>query len=76
LKDGRNENGLGPDQILVNQGRFGEMFLLQSLIYAFGANADNKTNQDIGLNGLSNTNEGEFTIILQLNRIQRRRLYV
>jgi cell surface protein SprA len=30
LKDGRKqyENGLGPDQILVNQDRFGEMFHL------------------------------------------------
>jgi cell surface protein SprA len=33
LKDGRKqyENGLGPDQILVNQDRFGEMFQLHNL---------------------------------------------
>jgi hypothetical protein len=35
------------DQIKYWISRFGEMFLSQSLIYAF--DADNRANQDIGL---------------------------
>jgi cell surface protein SprA len=61
LKDGRKqyENGLGPDQILVNpQPIWGNVPASQSLIYAFDTNADNRTNQDIGLDGLANANEG------------------
>ena len=61
LKDGRKqyENGLGPDQILVNpQPIWGDVPASQSLIYAFDTNADNRKNQDIGLDGLSNANEG------------------
>ena len=61
LKDGRKqyENGLGPDQILVNpRPLWGEVPASQSLIYAFDANAANRTNQDIGLDGLANANEG------------------
>ena len=60
LKDGRKqyENGLGPDQILVNpQPLWGDVPASQSLIYAFDTNADNRTNQDIGLDGLSNAKE-------------------
>lgn len=61
LKDGRKqyENGLGPDQILVNpQPIWGDVPASQSLIYAFDTNADNRKNQDVGLDGLSDANEG------------------
>jgi cell surface protein SprA len=70
LKDGRKqyENGLGPDQILVNPDRFGEMFQLQSLIYAFDTNANNRSNQK--LDGLSDANEGQCTLISRLKLIQ------
>ena len=60
LKDGRKqyENGLGPDQILVNpQPIWGDVPASQSLIYAFDANANNRKNQDIGLDGLTNDKE-------------------
>ena len=61
LKDGRKqyENGLGPDQIKVNpRPLWGDVPASQSLIYAFDTNAENRKNQDIGLDGLSNANEG------------------
>ena len=61
LKDGRKqyENGLGPDQILVKpQPIWGDVPASQSLIYAFDANVDNRKNQDIGLDGLADANEG------------------
>lgn len=61
LKDGRKqyENGLGPDQILVNpRPIWGEVPASQSLIYAFDGNAANRTNQDVGLDGMKNTQEG------------------
>ncbi|MEM8522000.1 cell surface protein SprA [Flavobacterium sp. PL12] len=61
LKDGRKqyENGLGPDQILTNpRPLWGDVPASQSLIYAFDTNADNRKNQDVGLDGLSNANEG------------------
>ena len=61
LKDGRKqyENGLGPDQILTNpRPIWGDVPASQSLIYAFDTNAANRTNQDIGLDGLSNASEG------------------
>ncbi|MEC5164305.1 cell surface protein SprA [Flavobacterium sp. PL11] len=61
LKDGRKqyENGLGPDQILTNpRPLWGDVPASQSLIYAFDNNANNRANQDIGLDGLSNDNEG------------------
>ncbi|MFV8368404.1 cell surface protein SprA [Flavobacterium sp. LB2R40] len=61
LKDGRKqyENGLGPDQILVNpRPLWGDVPASQSLIYAFDTNAENRRNQDIGLDGLANANEG------------------
>jgi cell surface protein SprA len=61
LKDGRKqyENGLGPDQILA-PSIWGDVPASQSLIYAFDTNADNRTNQDVGLDGL--TNDKEATI--------------
>ena len=61
LKDGRKqyENGLGPDQILTNpRPIWGDVPASQSLIYAFDTNVNNRANQDIGLDGLSNANEG------------------
>ncbi|MBX9807186.1 MAG: cell surface protein SprA, partial [Flavobacteriaceae bacterium] len=61
LKDGRKqyENGLGPDQIKVNpQPIWGDVPASQSLIYAFDANTANRTNQDIGLDGLPDAKEG------------------
>jgi len=61
LKDGRKqyENGLGPDQIMVNpQPLWGDVPASQSLIYAFDTNADNRKNQDVGLDGLPNSKEG------------------
>ena len=61
LKDGRKqyENGLGPDQILANpQSIWGDVPASQSLIYAFDTNAANRTNQDVGLDGLANAKEG------------------
>ncbi|UQD55197.1 cell surface protein SprA [Flavobacterium sp. K5-23] len=61
LKDGRKqyENGLGPDQILVNpQPLWGNVPASQSLIYAFDTNQDTRANQDIGLDGLRDTEEG------------------
>ncbi|PXY39433.1 cell surface protein SprA [Flavobacterium cheongpyeongense] len=60
LKDGRKqyENGLGPDQVLVNpQPIWGDVPASQSLIYAFDNNAGNRTNQDVGLDGLPNGKE-------------------
>jgi cell surface protein SprA len=61
LKDGRKqyENGLGPDQILVNpRPIWGDVPASQSLIYAFDTNADTRANQDVGLDGLPNSKEG------------------
>lgn len=61
LKDGRKqyENGLGPDQIMTNpQPLWGDVPASQSLIYAFDTNANNRANQDVGLDGLPNTKEG------------------
>lgn len=63
LKDGRKqyENGLGPDQILTNpQPIWGDVPASQSLIYAFDNNTNNRTNQDIGLDGLSNAKEASI----------------
>ncbi|WP_276378666.1 cell surface protein SprA [Flavobacterium sp. H4147] len=61
LKDGRKqyENGLGPDQVMVNpQPIWGDVPASQSLIYAFDTNADNRKNQDVGLDGLPSSREG------------------
>jgi cell surface protein SprA len=66
LKDGRKqyENGLGPDQILVNpRPIWGDVPASQSLIYAFDTNANNRSNQDVGLDGLSDANEGQYILI-------------
>ncbi|TDO77969.1 cell surface protein SprA [Flavobacterium chryseum] len=63
LKDGRKqyENGLGPDQVMVNpQPLWGDVPASQSLIYAFDTNADNRRNQDVGLDGLPNSREGSI----------------
>ncbi|MBZ4041786.1 T9SS outer membrane translocon Sov/SprA [Flavobacterium hibisci] len=59
LKDGRKqyENGLGPDQLVVKP-IWGEVPASQSLIYAFDNNTGNRTNQDVGLDGLPNGREG------------------
>ena len=60
LKDGRKqfENGLGPDQIMVNpRPIWGDVPASQSLIYAFDSDQANRTNQDVGLDGLSNSSE-------------------
>lgn len=60
LKDGRKqyENGLGPDQVKVNpQPIWGDVPASQSLIYAFDANANNRTSQDLGLDGLPDAKE-------------------
>lgn len=61
LKDGRKqyENGLGPDQIMVNpQPLWGDVPASQSLIYAFDTNPTNRKNQDVGLDGLPSSREG------------------
>jgi cell surface protein SprA len=61
LKDGRKqyENGLGPDQVKVNpQPLWGDVPASQSLIYAFDVNAANRANQDLGLDGLTDSKEG------------------
>ncbi|MCC9063158.1 cell surface protein SprA [Flavobacterium piscisymbiosum] len=62
LKDGRKqyENGLGPGQIMVNpRPLWGDVPASQSLIYAFDTNAENRRNQDVGLDGLPSSREGE-----------------
>ncbi|HKO63654.1 MAG TPA: cell surface protein SprA, partial [Candidatus Nitrosocosmicus sp.] len=61
LKDDRKvyENGFGPGQVLVNpQPAWGNAPASQSLIYAFDNNEGNRTNQDIGLDGLPSSQEG------------------
>jgi cell surface protein SprA len=69
LKDGKQyENGLGPDQILI-QDR-GDVPASQSLIYAFDTNVNNRSNQDVGLDGLSDANEGAVYTISRLKLIQ------
>jgi cell surface protein SprA len=65
LKDGRKqfENGLGADQVLVSpQPIWGNIPASQSLIYAFDTNPANRSSQDIGLDGLNNSEEAsKFT---------------
>ncbi|WP_163398073.1 cell surface protein SprA [Flavobacterium fluviatile] len=66
LKDGRKqyENGLGPDQIIAQpitgQAHWGDVPASQSLIYAFDNNAGNRSNQDVGLDGLPNSREASI----------------
>ena len=66
LKDGKKqfENGLGPDQIvskpIPGTANWGDVPASQSLIYAFDSNAANRTNQDVGLDGLPNRRESEI----------------
>ncbi|WP_281636377.1 cell surface protein SprA [Flavobacterium marginilacus] len=62
LKDGRKvyENGLGPDQVLVNPPPvWGNAPASQSLIYAFDNNENNRINQDIGFDGLASKDEAK-----------------
>ncbi|HEU4789969.1 MAG TPA: cell surface protein SprA, partial [Flavobacterium sp.] len=63
LKDGRKqyENGLGTDQLVVTpQGIWGDVPASQSLTYAFDTDSENRTNQDIGLDGLKNNQEAQI----------------
>ena len=62
MKDGRKvyENGFGPDQVLVNPPPvWGNAPASQSLIYAFDNNEGNRTNQDIGFDGLPSAEEAK-----------------
>jgi cell surface protein SprA len=67
-----NSTKMDLDQIKywLIQDRFGEMFPSQSLIYAFDTNANNRSNQDVGLDGLSDANEGQYILISRLKLIQ------
>ena len=63
LKDGRKqyENGLGPDQLVVTpRGIWGDVPASQSLTYAFDTDSTNRSNQDVGLDGLKNTQEAQI----------------
>nr|WP_315247241.1 cell surface protein SprA [uncultured Flavobacterium sp.] len=63
LKDGRKqyENGLGTDQLMVTpQGIWGDVPASQSLTYAFDTDAANRSNQDVGLDGLKNSQETQI----------------
>jgi cell surface protein SprA len=64
LKDGRKqyENGLPLEQnpALVNTTNFGKVPSTQSLVYAFNANAGDRTRQDVGYDGLTNKEEANF----------------
>ena len=59
LQDGRKfyENGVGNNQTLAPPTIWGDTPASQSLIYAFDSNEDNRSSQDIGYNGLNNTQE-------------------
>ncbi|PKB16186.1 cell surface protein SprA [Flavobacterium sp. 5] len=62
LKDNRKvyENGFGSDQVLVSPPPvWGNAPASQSLIYAFDNNEGNRTNQDIGLDGLASKDEAK-----------------
>jgi cell surface protein SprA len=63
LKDGRKqyENGLGTDQLVVTpRGIWGDVPASQSLTYAFDTYSANRSNQDIGLDGLKNDQEAQI----------------
>ncbi|WP_163409827.1 T9SS outer membrane translocon Sov/SprA [Flavobacterium ajazii] len=63
LKDGRKqyENGLGTDQLMVTpRGIWGDVPASQSLTYAFDTDAANRSNQDVGLDGLKNNQEAQI----------------
>ncbi len=63
LKDGRKqyENGLGTDQLMVTpRGVWGDVPASQSLTYAFDTDTANRSNQDIGLDGLKNSEEAQI----------------
>lgn len=63
LKDGRKqyENGLGADEVMVTpRGIWGDVPASQSLTYAFDTDAGNRSNQDIGLDGLKNNQEAQI----------------
>jgi cell surface protein SprA len=55
-----NSTKMDLDQIKywLIQDRWGDVPASQSLIYAFDTNANNRSNQDVGLDGLSDANEG------------------
>ena len=60
LKDGRKqfENGLGNNQpVVAPQPIWGNVPASQSLIYAFDGDTNNRTAQDVGLDGLSDAQE-------------------
>jgi cell surface protein SprA len=59
LQDGRKfyENGVGNNQTLAPPTVWGDTPASQSLIYAFDSNEENRTSQDIGYNGLTNSQE-------------------
>ncbi|WP_395065067.1 cell surface protein SprA [Flavobacterium sp.] len=60
LKDGRKfyENGVGTNQVVVApQGIWGDVPASQSLIYAFDSNQNNRTAQDLGYNGINDSQE-------------------
>ncbi|WP_417942138.1 cell surface protein SprA [Flavobacterium sp. RS13.1] len=63
LKDGRKqyENGLGTDQLMVTpRGIWGDVPASQSLTYAFDTDAANRSNQDVGLDGLKGNQEAQI----------------
>ena len=59
LQDGRKfyENGVGNNQTLAAPTIWGDTPASQSLIYAFDSNEGNRTSQDVGYNGLNNSQE-------------------
>ena len=59
LQDGRKfyENGVGNNQTLAPPTVWGDSPASQSLIYAFDSNEGNRSSQDVGYNGLNNTQE-------------------
>lgn len=64
LKDGRKslENGIpvGADQSQIDLTNWGKVMKNQPVVQAFDNNNDNRLKQDVGLDGLSNAEEGTF----------------